>query len=329
MKKASSISRYENATIVGIGELLLDIMPVGKKLGGAPANVAFNATFLGNKSAIVSCIGTDRNARQIIDSLQYPGIDTSYIQQTPSLPTGTVEVSFDVHGEPIYQIRPNVAWDALQWNENLERLSGECSGIAFGTLAQRSPQTRETICRFLQRAPSAVRLCDINLRMHFFSRDIIENSLRLATAAKMNYSEAKSLARIMRLPPSPKAVAQALIKEFELDWVAITHGSLGTHIYTPTEEHAPGSPYLREAVLGHDYSPGRGDPVGAGDAVSAALLHGAIRDWPWHRTMVFADLLGAHVVSHKGACPVLTPKISALFRREAPLDQQGFSLPVN
>lgn len=287
-------------TIIGIGEALYDQFPDEARLGGAPLNVIVHAHALGNEARLISRIGQDRLGEKMIAELRERGIPTDLIQTDPDYPTGTVIIDLDEQGEPTFQIVPDVAYDWLQYDYDLEDVARDCDAICFGTVAQRNGQTRNTIYRFLETARSAIKLYDVNLRPEHTDRRIIERSLELANAVKVNASELEVIAGMFA--PGEDHREKRLLERFQLKWLAVTRGRDGCVVHESGRSHeAPA------AIAG----PG-GDRVGAGDATAAALLHGAIRRWPWTRTLTLANQLGAYVASQSGACPELNDELKSL-----------------
>jgi len=285
----------DSRLIVGIGEALFDVFPQTQRLGGAPLNVAVHAAQLGDRSALVTRLGQDALGRSAIETLQRFGVDTGHIQHDPDRPTGTVMVGFDAAGEPTYDIADDVAWDRLQWDGDMEDLASQCHGVCFGTLAQRYSQARNVIYRFCQSARRAVKLLDLNLRPPFYDRRVIQRNMDLADAAKVSRAELNEVGRMLGLDGDEAALAKALMRTCKLSWVAVTAGVEGTAVHTPDAVHE-GEPASATA---------QGSPVGAGDAVAAALLHGVCKRWAWPKTLTLANRVGAFVASHEGAAPAL------------------------
>jgi fructokinase len=289
-------------TIVGIGEALFDVYPDEARLGGAPLNFTVHAHQLGNTGIVVSRVGQDDYGNRVIDELRRRSMPTDFVQTDPDRPTGTVLVDLDDKGEPSYQIVRNVAWDALQWDPDLETLARRVDAVCFGTLAQRDAQARNTIYRFLDTASHALRLFDINIRQNFYDRRVITRSLEMATAVKLNSKELALLDSLMGLGASHDAAAGKLVDKFKLKWLALTRGAEGTVLYTPTQrvETEP----VRVS--------GKIDAVGAGDSAAAALVHGTVNRWPLERTVRLANELGAYVAGQSGACPPLNDSLKKM-----------------
>ena len=278
--------------IVGLGEALYDLLPTGPALGGAPLNAAVQAHQLGNNAVVASRIGRDALGQALLDDLAGRGMDTSFIQRDPHAPTGTVQVTLR-DGEPEYDITHGAAWERLAWDEPLAGLAKRCDAVCFGTLGQRLEPAQSTIRQFVTAASQAVRLFDVNLRQDNFSAAQLEASCRAASIVKMNAAELATVAPLLGLGQAwaiPK-----LIERFELDLFVLTRGKLGTAL------HTAGSITLGQAAR---FAPEpEADSVGAGDACSAAILHGAVRRWPLQQTADLANRLGAFVASRQGATP--------------------------
>lgn len=290
--------------VVGIGEALFDCFPDGRKvLGGAPLNVAFHADQLlkpaGGNGVVVSRVGGDEAGREIVGRVAGWG-SGSLLQTDPDHPTGTVVVR--PRGDEVdYEIVREVAWDYLSWSPELEDLSRRCHAVSFGTLAQRSPVSGETIRRFVEQARTAVRLFDVNLRQNFYSRAILESSCSLANLVKCNSDELPSIYRTFfeaeSGSPSPPEQAERLRSRFELDAWIVTRGKDGTQAMTRSgtfDAEPVGFPSLPDA-----------DPVGAGDGCTAAILVGLLLKKPWEEILALANRVGAWVASQPGATPKL------------------------
>jgi len=174
----------EGRLIAGLGEILWDILPDGRQLGGAPTNFAYHAGCLGSTATIVSAVGTDTLGEDIVRRLDVLGVERDYLAVSSRYPTGTVTVTLGTAGQPTYTIHEDVAWDHIPWTPALGRLAGRLDAVSFGSLCQRSKASRRTVQRFLAAVPDrCVRIFDINLRQHWYSREVIEASLALADAA--------------------------------------------------------------------------------------------------------------------------------------------------
>jgi fructokinase len=283
--------------VVGIGELLWDLLPAGKQLGGAPTNFAYHAKAMGADAAVASCVGDDALGREILSRLDALGVDRRHVAVHPSAPTGTVEVRLDAKGVPDFIIHQNVAWDAISGTTELMELAGRADAVCFGSLAQRGQASRATIREFLRATrPQCVRVFDINLRQSYFSREIVDESLRASEVLKLNDQEMPVLTELLGgalagAKGESEAVEQ-LMRDYSLRMVALTRGGAGSRLYVPGRmfEH-PG--YPAKVV----------DTVGAGDAFTAALTMGVLRGDEPARINETANRLASYVCTQAGATP--------------------------
>jgi fructokinase len=284
----------ELGVAVGLGEVLWDLLPQGKQLGGAPANFAYMAALLGHRAVVASCTGRDAPGNELRQKLGELGLDASLLQLDPAHPTGTVKVHLDAEGQPAYDITEGVAWDFLEWTPSWRQLATKAGVICFGSLAQRSPQSRATIQEFLTAAPKAsLRVFDVNLRQQFFSAEVLSESLRLTNVAKLNDQELPVVMRELWLRfDGEESSAERLRRTFGLNLVCVTRGSKGS---------------LLVGESGRDEHPGFqvrvADSVGAGDAFTAALAHHLLRGSSLRTTNAAANRMGAWVASQSGATP--------------------------
>lgn len=296
-------------TIVGIGEALFDVFPSHQALGGAPLNAVIHAHRLaapsGGRAILVSRVGQDLLGDQLRDELRRRGLDTAYLQSDPDRPTGEVLVDTTDPTSPGYEIVPNVAWDNLWFDPDVEELARRCEGVCFGSLAQRDAQSRNTIYRFVDTARRAVRLFDVNLRQKFYDLHIIRRSCELATVVKLNESELGTVCDLLGVALDRRGDADsraaALRERLNLRLVALTRGERGTALFSPEgkiEGPVPSIPLTEGA-----------DAVGAGDAVTAALLVGLVLRRPLDRVLDLANHCGAFVAAHPGAVPELPDDI--------------------
>jgi fructokinase len=284
--------------VIGIGEALFDIFPDGREvLGGAPLNVAVMMSQLGLKSTFVGGIGSDAHGNRILAELHAFNVGTEFIQVSGEYPTGTVQVEL-LAGQPSYTIIENVAWDHLLWNDSLELLSNECCAVCFGTLAQRSEKSRETIRRFLRHAHRAWRLFDLNLRQQYWQRNTIQAGINLSDATKLNSDELPLVmtALSLKVVGDEREDAHTLHRETSHP-VFLTRGERGTAGWVK-DEWIEGKPFSVAPAVDDD-------PVGAGDACSAAIIYGRLSGLPWQETLNLANRVGAFVASSAGATPKL------------------------
>jgi fructokinase len=282
--------------VVGLGELLWDLLPAGKQLGGAPANFAYITSLLGDDGIPASRLGRDALGAEAIRRLGELAISTEFIQKDADHPTGTVKVDVDRTGQPHFEISEPVAWDFLDWTPQWQTLAQQAHAVCFGSLAQRSERTRSTIRRFLLASQrSAVRVFDVNLRQDFYTVEILAESMRLATIVKLNHEELPKIMRLFELENrGEEGSARNLLSLYDLRLVCITRGNGGSLLISPDQcsEH----PGFRVKVA---------DTVGAGDAFTAALVHEYLRGTPLTQINETANRVGAWVASESGATPAL------------------------
>lgn len=290
-------------TIVGLGELLWDLFPDGPRFGGAPANFACHAAALGANAYLASSIGRDELGRKGQDALRAHGVHADCVAVCDAAPTGTVAVTLDAAGKAQFRFAADVAWDHLQWSEPLERLAEGCAAVCFGTLAQRSEISRQTIRRFvLATPPAALRIFDINLRAPYYDENTIRESLALANILKLNDDELPIVASWCGMSGTDTQVLSQLAEQFELDVVALTRGPHGALLWRRGEiSDAGGLPVVVR------------DTVGAGDAFTAALAIGLLRNDSLDVINQRACQVAAHVCSCSGATPPLTDEIRRQF----------------
>ena len=285
----------QKRTIVGLGEVLWDLLPGGRKLGGAPANFAYFANLVGDRGIVASRVGEDDHGRQAEAMLRHLGAGIDYLQRDSVHPTGSVQVHVDAAGQAQFEIAQPVAWDFLQWTPAWEQLVETADAVCFGTLAQRSPASRETIQQFLRSTrPQALRVFDVNLRPPFYSAEVLRTSLALADIVKLNHEELPVLAAMLGIAGhSDRATAQALFRSHNFKLVCVTRGGccsllIGTQ---GADEH----PGFRVKVA---------DTVGAGDAFTATLVHHYLLGASLAHMNESANRVGAWVASQVGATPV-------------------------
>jgi fructokinase len=293
----------EPRLILGIGELLWDLLPNGPRLGGAPANFTVMAGRLGNHAAILSRIGRDDLGRQAVHELDPLPADTSYIQIDPEHQTGRVTVAF-ANSQPEYTIHQPAAWDSMELSSEWVQLAERADAICFGSLAQRSLESRQTIQTLAaQTSARCIRIFDVNLRTPFFSGEIIQESLELASVVKMNDAEVPQVLALLGLPleedhapDNLRSAAARFLAEFPmLRMVAVTCGGDGSLLVTRDEWHAhPGHPV------------GVADTIGAGDAFTAAMTHYMLRGAGLATLNEAGNRWGGWVASQSGAMPPLT-----------------------
>lgn len=286
--------------VVGLGELIWDLLPEGRQLGGAPTNFAYISRLLGNEAAVASRVGRDELGREALARLARMGINTGYIQLDGTHPTGTVRVSVNERGEALFAMNENSAWDYLEWSEGWERLAGVCDAVCFGTLGQRRPRAREVILRFLAATRAdALRVFDVNLRHSFFTPAMLKESLAAATVVKLSSEEMASVASMLGLSErGEEALARRLMALFPAELVAVTRGAGGSLLVT-----------AEEAVAHEGFRVRVRDTIGAGDAFTAALVHLHLRRAPLAAMSEAANRAGAWVATQPGATPEADPRV--------------------
>ena len=276
--------------IVGIGEILWDMLPSGKALGGAPANFAYHATRLGEEGWAVSAIGPDDLGREIMDIVTEKRLKN--IISLTDKPTGTVQVELDAKGVPTYTIMEGVAWDHIPFTPEMEALARRADAVCFGSLVQRMA-SRESVLRFLRATrPETLKVFDINLRQHYYTREVLEESLEIADILKINDEEIRIVADMFGLGGDDVAVSRALIERYGLRLVILTKGAEGSEVIT-ADGTLPQPAGEAEVV----------DTVGAGDSFTAAFVVAYLRGNTLADAQRLASDTAAYVCSRKGAMP--------------------------
>lgn len=277
--------------IVGIGEILWDMLPSGKALGGAPANFAYHAMRLGEEGWAVSAIGDDDLGREIMDIVGSKGLKN--IISVTDKPTGTVEVELDGRGVPTYNIMEDVAWDNIPFTPEMEVLASRADAVCFGSLVQRMNSRRSVLGFVRAMRPDALKVFDINLRQHYYSREVIEESLKLSDILKINDEEIRIVADMFCLGDDDVAACRSLIASYGLRLVILTKGADGSEVIT-ADEVIPQSVGHVDVV----------DTVGAGDAFTAAFVVAYLRGETLAQAQRLATETASYVCSCKGAMPL-------------------------
>jgi fructokinase len=289
--------------LVGIGEILWDVLPSGRKLGGAPANFAYHAHSLGEIGVVVSRVGSEDLGDEIRNALKGLGIVPDFITIDEIHPTGTVSVEVDSGGVPDYIIHEEVAWDYIPETDGLLELAKRTDAVCFGSLAQRAPVSRETIRKFLANTlGGALRIFDINLRQKFYSKSIIEDSLQLANILKVNDAELSLVVNILGLDKDEKDPLKMLSELFELRLIALTKGASGSVLYSEGQKS-----------VHNGYSVKVNDTIGAGDGFTAAMTIGVLKGYELHRINVLANRVASYICTQFGATPEIPHEIMDLF----------------
>ncbi len=288
----------KRSVLVGLGEVLWDVFPEGPKFGGAPANFACSSAELSGQSAdvfMVSGVGNDDLGRRAISALRDHGVSAQHVAAS-KFATGRVDVKLDAAGIATYQFAEDVAWDHLTWTPSMATLAAECDVVCYGTLAQRTSVSRETVERFVWSTPrGALRVFDINLRTPYWSEEVILDSLKLANVLKLNDAELPTLAAMLGLHGSDIDQLQQLNRLCSLKLTALTRGSSGALLVSANGETSdlPAEP---TTVV---------DTVGAGDAYTSAMVIGLLRKLPLGTINQWASRVAAYVCSQPGATPHL------------------------
>lgn len=284
---------HNNFFAIGIGEILWDILPEGKMLGGAPTNFAFHIHQMNVKAAIISAVGMDPLGNEILKIIEEKHLVN--LIQTNDNPTGTVSVSLDGAGIPNYIIHEKVAWDFVETTGEAIKSTEKANAICFGSLAQRSPLTKNTIQKILETASKeTLKVFDINIRQHFYNPETIQSSLRLANILKINEEELILLSEILDLQGAEYELTDQIMDIYQLDYLALTKGSQGSWMFSQHDSSYIQTPKVKVA-----------DTVGAGDSFTAAMVAGFLHDLPFEDVHQLAVDVSAYVCTREGATPDL------------------------
>lgn len=285
-----------NDLVVGMGEALWDVLPEGKKIGGAPANFAYHVSQFGLPSCVVSAVGDDDLGREIIENFTAKGLK-QFIADVP-YPTGTVQVEIDQSGVPQYEIKENVAWDNIPYTERLESLAERTTAVCFGSLAQRNVVSRNTINRFLDvvsRNEENLIVFDVNLRQGFYNKEILCNSMKRCNILKINDEELVTVSRMFGYPGIDlQDKCWILLGKYNLKMLILTCGINGSYVFTPGNVSFQPTPKVEVA-----------DTVGAGDSFTAAFISSVLKGKSVSEAHSLAVRTSAFVCTEKGAMPTL------------------------
>jgi|UniRef100_UPI003FEEAA44 fructokinase len=285
-----------NDLVVGMGEALWDVLPEGKKIGGAPANFAYHVSQFGLPSCVVSAVGDDDLGREIIENFTAKGLK-QLIADVP-YPTGTVQVEIDQSGVPQYEIKENVAWDNIPYTERLESLAERTTAVCFGSLAQRNVVSRNTINRFLDvvsRNEENLIVFDVNLRQGFYNKEILCNSMKRCNILKINDEELVTVSRMFGYPGIDlQDKCWILLGKYNLKMLILTCGINGSYVFTPGNVSFQPTPKVEVA-----------DTVGAGDSFTAAFISSVLKGKSVSEAHSLAVRTSAFVCTEKGAMPTL------------------------
>lgn len=286
--------------IVGLGEALWDVLPEGKKLGGAPANFAYHAgQFLGSDNTVaVSALGEDRLAEETIESLREHGLN--YLMPRVPYPTGTVQVTLDEQGIPTYDIKENVAWDNIPFSEEIQRVAANCRAVCFGSLAQRNVVSRATIQKFLDATPAdCMKIFDINLRQNFYTPEVIQESMRRCNVLKINDEELVLIGRMFGYPGlDMENKCWLILGKYNLDMLVLTCGTNGSYVFTPGQMSFQETPKVEVA-----------DTVGAGDSFTGSFCAAILSGKPVAEAHRLAVQVSAFVCTQNGAMPTVPAEL--------------------
>jgi fructokinase len=283
-------------TVIGMGEVLWDLLPDGKILGGAPVNFAYHAMQLGAVGVAISSVGNDELGREIMDSVNLKGVENCIAVN--SHPTGTVGVTLK-DGKPDYTIYENVAWDFIELTPEAIQMLHQADAICFGTLAQRSAVSHNAIQKALKLVPeNCLKVYDINLRQKYYSNELINESLSIANVFKINDDEVEIFKHLFGVEGSETEVCRKIKETYSLEYLALTKGEKGSYLFYETEVSFLPTPLVEVQ-----------DTIGAGDSFTSAMVMGILNKWPLNEIHRKAVEISAFVCTQKGATPVLTKKM--------------------
>jgi fructokinase len=286
----------EKRYVVGLGEVLWDVLPEGKKLGGAPANFAYHAgQFLGSDNTIaISALGEDKLAEETIAALKEHGLN-DLLPRVP-YPTGTVQVTLDEQGIPTYDIKENVAWDNIPFDDDIRKIARSCRAVCFGSLAQRNIVSRTTIQKFLDETPAdCLKIFDINLRQQFYTQEIIRESLQRCNILKINDEELVLIGRMFGYPGLDiENKCWLILGKYNLDMLVLTCGTNGSYVFTPGQMSFQETPKVKVA-----------DTVGAGDSFTGSFVGSILNGKTVAEAHKTAVQVSAFVCTQNGAMPAL------------------------
>ena len=290
----------ENRIIVGLGEALWDCLPEGRKIGGAPANFAYHASQFGYEAHAVSAVGNDALGDETIEALKANGL--KLCMPRVDFPTGQVLVSLDEDGVASYDIKEGSAWDNIPFTPEMEQLAGRCSAVCFGSLAQRNEVSRNAIYRFLNATPKGcMRIFDINLRQNFYSKEVIQESLRQCNVMKINDEELVIIGRMFGYPGLDiENKCWLILGKYNLDMLVLTCGVHGSYVFSKGAMSFLETPKVEVA-----------DTVGAGDSFTGAFVASILSG----KTIPEAHRIGvnvsAYVCTQNGAMPAIPEELKA------------------
>jgi fructokinase len=303
--------------VVGIGEVLWDLLLTGTQLGGAPANFAYHAHALGAYTQVITRVGSDDRGREIIRRFHEMSLPDAGVQVDATAPTGTATVELSGNGLAHFTVQQNVAWDAIAANDEALAIVSSANAICFGSLAQRCERSRNTIQKLVAATPTdTLRVFDINLRQQFYSREVIEQSLRLANVLKLNDDELPTLAEMFSFAGSRESQIENMARTFGLRLIALTRGEKGSLLYQRQEPQRSLETLQKNSARWSDCQsrPVKVvDTVGAGDSFTAALVLGLLRKMDLDEINTIANEVARYVCSQPGATPTLPEEFAKKF----------------
>ena len=284
--------------IVGLGEALWDVLPEGKKLGGAPANFAYHAAQFGLDTIAISAFGEDKLAEETIDALKEHNLN--YLMPRVPYPTGTVQVTLTGDGIPTYDIKENVAWDNIPLTDEMLEIAKNARAVCFGSLAQRNVVSRENIHKFLDATPDdCVKIFDINLRQQFYTKEVIKESLKRCNILKINDEELVLIGRMFGYPGLDiENKCWLILGKYNLDMLVLTCGTNGSYVFTPGQMSFQETPKVEVA-----------DTVGAGDSFTGSFVGSILNGKPVPEAHKTAVQVSAFVCTQNGAMPVVPDRL--------------------
>ena len=278
--------------VVGLGEVLWDVLPDGKKLGGAPANFAYHAGQFGLDTLAVSALGKDALADETIAALDERGL--KYLLPRVDYPTGTVQVTLTVDGIPTYEIKENVAWDNIPYTPELAEIASNCRAVCFGSLAQRNVTSWATIRQFLDNTPTdCLKVFDINLRQQFYTKDVIEESLKRCNILKINDEELVIIKRMYGYDDlDMRGICEKMLADYQLKMLVLTCGTNGSYVFAPGLTSFQETPKVKVA-----------DTVGAGDSFTGSFCASILNGKSLEEAHRKAVAVSAFVCTQNGAMP--------------------------
>ena len=291
----------EKKYVVGLGEALWDVLPEGKKLGGAPANFAFPAGQFGLNSIAVSAHREDKLAEETIQHLEEKNLQ--YCMPRVPYPTGTVQVTLDNEGIPPYDIKENVAWDNIPFNDDVKAIAENTRAVCWGSLAQRNVVSRESIYKFLDATPKdCMKIFDINLRQNFYTKEVICESMKRCNILKINDEELVLIGRMFGYPGLDiENKCWLILGKYDLDMLVLTCGTNGSYVFTPGSMSYQPTPKVEVA-----------DTVGAGDSFTGTFCASILAGKPVTEAHKLAVSVSAYVCTQNGAMPILPEEVKEM-----------------